>query len=638
MKQLTKLIPALLISISLCIPAAFAIFYYTQPMEDVSYDLSVLPDDGQEWAGNHGWTFFTDESGNVTELTPDGSGGYLGSSYAGQTFYYSRILTEKLDSPTLQIGVVNRTVSVFLDGEMIYTDCPDLDNRIGYLTLPMLEYDREDPVTVSLPPDCLGKTLTIAQSGGSLSEKQEDTVTVYPCDITLSCGYSYESGLIASTTKTILPAVLMFALELFLLAAFLWNAAAGIFSPGLPVFALAVFFQMCSILSQADFFYQYFGAPAIDPIWLCFHLSVAVLLLFLTFYAKGLRPLYATVSAIQWLGTILYLIIMPSSIFPEHGSQYIFFMNLPQITGFLALSTVLIGSFFLWKKGNRFFRHLAQTALVLTACYVLFLAASIPLLPEYAVGTFSKIKGDARILLPNFSLKLIWNLCLISSIAAAVMELVERETQRRTEAAVLRMKNELAVESYENLCRQSEEVRMMRHDTVKHYSFLRSMAKETPEQVANYLDDLIGQAENVRPVVSSRNQTLNILLNGKLNTASSKNISVEIVRSDAPEKLPLTDTELCCLVMNILDNAINAASRTGHGNAYIELDFHCKDQLFVFTCKNSMPDSSGNKKTPTPGHGYGLKIIRQIMSRWGDNMLSLNQSGTTYTVTFVLPI
>ena len=111
----------------------------------------------KEWTGNHGWTFFTDEAGNVTELTPDGSGGYLGSSYAGQTFYYSRTLTEKLDSPTLQIGVVNRTVSVLLDGEMIYTDCPDADSWIGYLTLPMLECDRKTLSPFSLPPDCLKK-------------------------------------------------------------------------------------------------------------------------------------------------------------------------------------------------------------------------------------------------------------------------------------------------------------------------------------------------------------------------------------------------------------------------------------------------------------------------------------------------
>ena len=235
-----------------------------------------------------------------------------------------------------------------------------------------------------------------------------------------------------------------------------------------------------------------------------FHLlSVAVLLYFSLLCKKDSRPLYATVSAVQWLGTILYLIIMPSSIFPEHGSQYIFFMNLPQITGFLFVVTCTDWFFLSLEKGQSVLPPFGTDCPCPLRLCIAVPGGQYSLLPEYAAGTFSK-KGDAGILPSKFFFKTDLNLCLISSIAAAVMELVERETQRRTEAAVLRMKNELAVESYENLCRQSEEVRMMRHDTVKHYSFLlRSMAKETPEQV-NTSDDLIGQAENVRPVVKRK--------------------------------------------------------------------------------------------------------------------------------------
>ena len=143
----------------------------------------------------------------------------------------------------------------------------------------------------------------------------------------------------------------------------------------------------------------------------------------------------------------------------------------------------------------------------------------------------------------------------------------------------------------------------------------------------------------MRPVVSSKNQILNILLNGKLNSASAKGISTEIIRADAPEQLPLTDSELCCLVANILDNAINAASAPGTEDPYIKLDLHCKDQFFVFTCENSRPASDNEtKKTPTQKHGYGLKIIRQIMSRFGEQMLSIEESANVYQITVILPL
>ena len=94
-----------------------------------------------------------------------------GLSAPGQTFYFSRILTEEVESPLLYLDTVNRSVAVFLDGERLYTDCPELSGGVGELTLPMLGWDRTEPVKVSLPPDYWGKTLTIAQSTG-LGEKQ----------------------------------------------------------------------------------------------------------------------------------------------------------------------------------------------------------------------------------------------------------------------------------------------------------------------------------------------------------------------------------------------------------------------------------------------------------------------------------
>ena len=638
MKQLPKMIAALLLSIALCIPSAMAVLYYTHPMEDASYDLSLAPEDGHEWEGNKGWTVFTNEKGTVTELTPNGSGGYMGLDYLGQTFYYSRTLTEELDSPMMQIGTVNQTVSIFLNDALIYTDCPEQDNRIGYLELPMLEFERSEAITVSLPPDYIGQTLTIAQSSPTWTEFQRDAIIVWPCNVRLYCGYAYESGLIAATANTMLPAVLLFSLELFLLNAFVWNASVGNLSLRLPVFAMAVLFQICSILSKADFFYRYAREASFDLTWMCFYLSVGTLLFFLALHTEQLRPLFLVCAALQWCASLLSLLTQ-MGILVQYGDLYVFFMELPKFTGFFTLLAALLGAFSLGKRGSRFFRHLSQVALILMSGYALFLIVSIPIFPDYASSVFSRLGSELTWYTPNFSFKLVWNLLLISSLSAIVLELLEQETERRTYLAVLSAKNELAVESYENLRLQSEEVRMLRHDTMKHYSLLRTMAAESPERLTGYLDELIGQVENVRPVVDSKNQILNILINGKLNTAAKKGISTEIVRSDAPEHLPLTDTELCCLVVNILDNAIDAASCCETGTSYIKLDFHCKDHHFVFSCENSASTAAGrNKKTPTPEHGYGLKIIRQIMNRWGDNMISMEETETMYKITVVIPL
>ena len=179
-----------------------------KPMEDRTYDLSLI------WAGEampegwvcdpKGWTVFTQEGEVVTELVPNGSGGFDRLDELGQTFYFSRLLSEDVDSPTLRLDATISSVAVFLDGALIYTDCPELDHRIGNLCLPMLDWVREEPVLVTLPQNYAGKTLTIAQStapyGGEL---QKPSMTVWPCAVTLYCGYAYESALVTALAEAV---------------------------------------------------------------------------------------------------------------------------------------------------------------------------------------------------------------------------------------------------------------------------------------------------------------------------------------------------------------------------------------------------------------------------------------------------
>ena len=186
---------------------------------------------------------------------------------------------------------------------------------------------------------------------------------------------------------------------------------------------------------------------------------------------------------------------------------------------------------------------------------------------------------------------------------------------------------------------------MLRHDTMKHYELLYTMAQQNPKQLPDYLEQLIGEMKEIRPIVQSGNQMLDIIINGKLGIAADKGITVEIIRSQAPEKLPLTDTQLCSLITNIFDNAIAAASAGDVKNPYIKLDFHCKNNNFVFLCENTMnPEQSSHRRTnerqqkiPMSEHGYGLKIIRRIMKNF-DDMISIENYGNIFKLSIIIPL
>ena len=170
-----------------------------------------------------GWTVFVQEGQRRRELTADGFGGFSGLSFLGQTFYFSRVMTEEVHQPVLTLDVANRSVAVFLDDELLYSDAPAQDNRIGHLNLTLLPWDRES-VTVSLPPDYLGKTLTVAQSSGN-PETQAlppiEELRVYPCAVTLAETYAQEQELISAGFSTALTVALCFSLGFMALSSFL---------------------------------------------------------------------------------------------------------------------------------------------------------------------------------------------------------------------------------------------------------------------------------------------------------------------------------------------------------------------------------------------------------------------------------
>lgn len=192
-------------------------------------------------------------------------------------------------------------------------------------------------------------------------------------------------------------------------------------------------------------------------------------------------------------------------------------------------------------------------------------------------------------------------------------EALKIELEYRAEKHLIEQRKELSLASYENLRRQHEEVMILRHDMLRHFRTLRDMDSE--EKRAAYLTELIGQNEKVRPVVESGNEMLDIILNARLSAAADASIRVEIPHVAAPTVLPLSDPDLCGLIMNIVDNAITAASKAAA--PYILLKIHERDGFLGIVCENSfVPYEPEAKKETVPKHGLGLKIVKGIVAKY----------------------
>jgi len=593
---------------------AALLFAYARPVKSSIYNLSP---DWEGEAAPDGWTYdqkgwkvFTQKAETMTMLSPDGYGGFTGLDYPGQTFYFSRTLSEALDSPTLRLEAVNQTLAVFLDGDLLYTDCPELDNRIGYLELPMLERDRPDALMVSLPEDYQRKTMTIAQStsprGG---EKAEPDGTVWPCPVTLCCSYAYENSLITESFQTAIFGVFVFLPGLALLAVFLRQILRGEGDWSLFCAVVTIFFLLSSKISSASFFYRYFGILPVDPTTLCRDLSLTALLIFLSSRMAGRwqRVVCQAFTLLQGMS------ILGDTALQLTGNLSLGSVEAKQLIGLAALFAALLCGVPEARRGSRFFRWLCS--LVAGGAGLWFFVMLVSPLQRAAV-----LKQLSLMAFGYFGWRLT-NLTLAAALALAAAQAVRDELDRRIEARALTERQKLAQESYEAMRQQNEQIMMLRHDMVKHYHSLRQLTGEAA--VAAYLDELIGQNEKICPVIQSGNQMVDIILTSKLNAADAAGIRVEVVRMNSPETLPLSDAELCSVLMNILDNAISAAAAAGGKDPYIRLDLHVKGDFFVISCKNSatrewMDGATGKKNTP--GHGLGQKIVRQIVHRRGGLM------------------
>lgn len=200
-------------------------------------------------------------------------------------------------------------------------------------------------------------------------------------------------------------------------------------------------------------------------------------------------------------------------------------------------------------------------------------------------------------------------LTVAAALCAAIAEAIREEIARQTQARLL------AQNSYEAMRSQHEQVMILHHDMAKHLRLLRQMTREP--KTAEYLDELIGAEEKIRSVVQCGNKILDIILNSRLTAAADTGIEVELLRMQAPPELPLSDAELCSMVVNLMDNALEAAGAPGVERRYIKLDLHIKNDFFAFICENAAAPGWVNRPSE-PEHGLGPEIVRQVASRYGN--------------------
>lgn len=191
----------------------------------------------------------------------------------------------------------------------------------------------------------------------------------------------------------------------------------------------------------------------------------------------------------------------------------------------------------------------------------------------------------------------------------------------------------------ENMYRQ---IRGWRHDYRNHIQTMKAYAaKGDLEAIRHYLDELDTDLSTVDTVIKTGNPMTDAILNSKISLAKSKGISV-IADAHIPVKLTLSEIDLCCIIGNLFDNAIEASLKLPEEKRLIRVYMDMKNtQLYIsftnFTATQKLPKLAGRfASTKGKDHGFGLVRIDTIVERL-DGYISRNSEDGAFTTEILLP-
>ncbi len=191
----------------------------------------------------------------------------------------------------------------------------------------------------------------------------------------------------------------------------------------------------------------------------------------------------------------------------------------------------------------------------------------------------------------------------------------------------------------ENMYRQ---IRGWRHDYRNHIQVMKAYAAEDNlEAIRRYLDALDQDLTTVDTTIKTGNPMTDAILNSKISLAKSRGIQV-IADAHIPVKLKLSEIDLCCIIGNLFDNAIEASVKLPEDQRLIRVYMDMKNtQLYIsltnFTAgKKMQKDGKLFRSTKGDGHGFGLVRIDAIVERL-EGYMSRNSEDGAFTTEILLP-
>lgn len=190
---------------------------------------------------------------------------------------------------------------------------------------------------------------------------------------------------------------------------------------------------------------------------------------------------------------------------------------------------------------------------------------------------------------------------------------------------------------YQGLQREERQVRTLRHDLRNHVTALRGLLEQGEvDRALGYLSQMTQSSALGGGGHFCDNETANIVLAAKAQEMARRGVKGEF-QVALPKTLLVADMDLCALLGNALDNAMEAAEKSD--DKTVTLRCRAEKGLLMLRVENALagderPDLSTTKADKT-SHGFGLLGMREIAGRYGGSLEATADSGRFELVVYL---
>lgn len=231
---------------------------------------------------------------------------------------------------------------------------------------------------------------------------------------------------------------------------------------------------------------------------------------------------------------------------------------------------------------------------------------------------------------------------LILFLLVIIVCLLYRTMDKAYERQIAAYQNKLLKNQVDEVHNMYLTMRGWRHDYHNHMQSVKAyLAMDSLDEARAYLDRLEQDLDDIDLLFHTGNINADAILNSKISLAIRKGIQVDY-KATVPKELAVSDIDLCVVIGNLIDNAVEACEKVEPQHQFIRLYIGIlRRQLYI-----SVSNATGEVvrkldeeyiTTKRGNHGHGLKRINNIVDKYGGYINRKNEPGV-FVTEIMLPI